>query len=125
MKKIKAFVQIIYLKIINIENLKKIFIFVNIIGENNVKTKNSLVQHEIRCKEKSRPIIYQYNNFNNFGRIPWNKGLTKETDERLKTQGETFKQKYKDGKIKIWSDGLNKETDERIKNSSIKNSKYH
>ena len=84
------------------------------------KNKNSLVQHEIRCKENPDRIIYQYNNFNNFGRIPWNKGLTKETDERLKIQGETFKQKYKDGKIKIWSDGLNKETDERIKNSSIK-----
>lgn len=46
----------------------------------------------------------------NKGHVPWNKGLTKETDKRIK--GYT-----------PWSKGLNKETDERIKEMGIKISK--
>lgn len=78
------------------------------------------------------------------GHIPWSKGLTKETDERLahisllghtwikgltketdervkkmaKKQSETMKTQYKRGKRVVWSEGLTKETDERIKLSS-------
>jgi hypothetical protein len=81
--------------------------------------KNSLVQHEIRCKENPDKIKRRCN-FNYPGKVIWNKGLTKETDERVKKQSETAKQKYKDGENKVWCDGLTKETDERIKNSSIK-----
>lgn len=84
------------------------------------KNKNSLVHHEKLCKENPDRIIYRRDNFNNFGRIAWNKGLTKETDERLKKQSETAKQKYKDGENKVWCDGLTKESDERIKKASIK-----
>lgn len=83
------------------------------------KNKNSLAQHEIRCKENPNRIRCQ-NNLNSLGKIPWNKGLTKETDERIKNQAEKFKQNYKDGKFKVWCDGLTKETDERVNNLSIK-----
>lgn len=42
------------------------------------------------------------------GHIPWNKGLTKETDSRVLNSG--FQKGYKH-----WSKGLTKETDERVK----------
>lgn len=84
------------------------------------KNKNSLAQHEIRCKENPKRINCQCNNFNNCGRIPWNKGLTKESDKRIKNQAEKYKQNYKDGKFKVWCDGLTKETDKRVNNLSAK-----
>lgn len=46
------------------------------------KNRNSLVQHEIRCKENPTRLICN-NNFNIKGRVAWNKGLTKETDPRV------------------------------------------
>ena len=45
-------------------------------------------------------------------RIPWNKGLTKETDERMKKIGNKLKGRQS------WNTGLTKETDERVKKSS-------
>lgn len=47
------------------------------------KNKNSLVQHEIRCKLNPNKINTNIKDFNAKGRIPWNKGLTKETDKRI------------------------------------------
>ena len=50
------------------------------------KNKNSLVQHEIRCKLNPQRINVIFSNFNQrgrkfkSGRTAWNKGLTKETD---------------------------------------------
>lgn len=46
------------------------------------KNKNSLIQHEIRCKENPNKIDTS-NSWNNKNRQVWNKGLTKETDERI------------------------------------------
>lgn len=52
------------------------------------------------------------------GKINWAKGLTSETDERIKKRGEATsigrKKAFNDDKIKIWNIGLTKETDERI-----------
>lgn len=49
----------------------------------------------------------------------WSKGLTKETDIRLKKLGEkgskTKKQLFKEGKLKVWNKELTAETDERVK----------
>lgn len=81
--------------------------------------KNSLVQHEIRCKENPNKIKRRCN-FNYPGKVIWNKGLNKETDKRVKKGYETRRKNYIDGKFKNWSEGLTKETDARIKNSSIK-----
>lgn len=52
------------------------------------KNKNSLVQHEIRCKENPDRINVIVDGFNNKGHECWNNGLTKETDDRLKSMGE-------------------------------------
>lgn len=48
------------------------------------KNKNSLVQHEIRCKLNPNKIqVVNHRGKNNpmHGKSAWNKGLTKETDE--------------------------------------------
>lgn len=60
------------------------------------KNLNSLKQHEIRCKEKPDHITNKGNakHYNS-----WNKGLTKETDIRVKRQGQTFSQRVKEGTI--------------------------
>lgn len=70
------------------------------------KNMNSLKQHEIRCSINPNRIevnsnFIKYNNeLKDKKRIPWNKGLTKENDKRLKKQGETYRQRVKEGKIK-------------------------
>ena len=56
------------------------------------KNKNSLVQHEIRCIKNLDRINVHLSGFNNTGRAAWNKGLTKETDERVKKLGESIRQ---------------------------------
>lgn len=49
------------------------------------KNLNSLKQHEIRCKQNPNRIKYSVpKTFTYKGRIGWSKGLTKETDERVK-----------------------------------------
>lgn len=83
------------------------------------KNKNSLVQHEIRCKLNPNKIISGFEIHNNKiksgERFIWNKGLTKETDERIQNIANTYKNNLKTGKIKHWATGLTKETDERVK----------
>lgn len=55
------------------------------------------------------------------GHIAWNKGLTKETDERLKKIGKKVSKSRKG--IEPWNKGLTKETDERIKKMGENTSK--
>ena len=75
---------------------------------------NSLKQHEIRCKDNPNKINSYIPGFNNKGRISWNAGLTKESDERIKKSSQILKNKYDSGEIKVWSKGLTKENDERL-----------
>ena len=89
------------------------------------KNLNSLKQHEVRCK--SNPDATFKDNLQDYrmkiqsGEIDvWNKGLTKDTDDRVKAQGQTFHNRYVNGEIKVWCDGLTKETDGRIKKSASK-----
>ena len=65
------------------------------------KNLNSLKQHEIRCKENPDRIHINISNRkgNTIPHTSWNKGLTKETDERVKRQGQTYSQRVKDGII--------------------------
>lgn len=49
------------------------------------KNKNSLTQHELRCKENPDHILSIVEGFNNRGRNPWNLGLTKD-DPRVAKQ---------------------------------------
>lgn len=53
------------------------------------KNKNALVQHEVRCKQNLNKIDTSHSFGNNLGRPSWNKGLTKETDARVKQYTET------------------------------------
>jgi len=47
--------------------------------------------------------------------IPWNKGLTKETDERVKKNGETFKNRIKTGEIELYWVGKKHSTESKNK----------
>lgn len=93
------------------------------------KNLNSLKQHEVRCKSnpnaiKNKDSLYEHNLKIKLGEINiWNKGLTKDTDERVKRQGDTCHSRYVNGEIKSWCDGLSKDTDDRIKKYSSKISK--
>lgn len=86
------------------------------------KNANSLRNHERLCKENPNhqvSSIVEYN-IKNQGHPAWNKGLTKETDIRVKRYGETYRKRVKSGKIIPWIRGKTKETDERIALSSKK-----
>lgn len=48
----------------------------------------------------------------------WNKGLTKETSEKVKNNSEKIKNTFNNRDV--WNKGLTKETDERVKNISLK-----
>lgn len=49
------------------------------------KNKNSLAQHECRCKANPKHYLIPDTAFGGIShRAPWNKGLTKDTDERVK-----------------------------------------
>lgn len=56
------------------------------------------------------------------GAIPWSKGKTKETDERLKKLGDSTSagrlEAFKEGRITLWSKGKTKDTDERLKKAA-------
>jgi 5-methylcytosine-specific restriction endonuclease McrA len=53
----------------------------------------------------------------------WNKGLTKETDERVKKCAANMKKTKTKGFYEAWNKGLTKETDERVKQYGKKGSK--
>lgn len=53
------------------------------------KNKNSLAQHELRCRKNANRRCYD--NLKSLGREPWNKGLTLETDERIRLATEKCK----------------------------------
>ena len=92
------------------------------------KNLNSLKQHEVRCKQNPNRILvkdnlYEYrlqhqSDMSTF--IPWNKGLTKDTNESIKSQGERLHNRYVNGELKSWCTGLTKYTDDRIKKYSSK-----
>ena len=63
------------------------------------KNKNSLVQHEIRCKENPNKIESSFVKFNRDREHIWNKGLSKETDDRVLRQSNTIKNRYAAGEI--------------------------
>ena len=60
------------------------------------KNKNSLIQHEIRCKNNPDRQTSVRNKFNNIGRNAWNKGLTKETHERVVKNSLSVKKFYQE-----------------------------
>lgn len=59
------------------------------------KNLNSLKQHERLCKLNPNRVESPFVKFNKERDHTWNKGLTKETDDRVKKQGQTFSQRVK------------------------------
>jgi len=73
------------------------------------KNNNSLRNHERLCRSNPNRQLTYYekygpiNGFNSKGRKAWNKGLTKETDERILKYSETFKRNNKAGLHKLYN----------------------
>ena len=66
-----------------------------------IKKKNS-EKRKLQISEQKEKGTY-INNFHNKNKKPWNKGLTKESDKRLLKQGNTLKERFKNGTlIQIW-----------------------
>ena len=84
------------------------------------KNINSLKQHERLCKFNPNRQESSFVNFNKNRAHAWNKGLTKETDIRVKLNSESISKSYTTGKSITWCKGLSKETDFRIKQMSEK-----
>ena len=62
------------------------------------KNPNSLRNHERLCKENPNHQESSWIKFNH-KRGAWNKGLNKETDERLRKAGQTLSEGYKSGRL--------------------------
>ena len=91
--------------------------------------KNSLVQHEIRCKKNPNKIdfVSGFKIYNESGKGPWNKGLTKETDKRLAKAAETLSEGYSSGRVKHPNKGttMSEEQKQKISKSRKKYLEEH
>ena len=85
------------------------------------KNDNSLRNHERLCKENPNRQLLRINDFNNFGRVAWNKGLTKETDNRILAQA--IKQTGKPGKRGDENPSKRPEVKKKISETCIRKSK--
>lgn len=85
------------------------------------KNTRSLIQHEMRCKN-NKDRIAAVNNFNNYQKIngPWNKGLTKETDDRVLLQSTSLKKYYENHQGSFSGKKHTTETKEKISKSMKK-----
>lgn len=67
------------------------------------KNKSGLFNHEAQCNKNPNRLYFHdstpIQNFNNKGRPAWNKGLTKENDERIRKRGEKLHNRYKNGEL--------------------------
>lgn len=83
---------------------------------------NSLTQHEIRCKNNPDKIESSLDGFNTKGRTAWNKGLTKETDERVLKGAQSLKDCYRSGKLVPYNKGKQQTDETKAKiSASMKN----
>ena len=74
------------------------------------ETNLSLGCHKVRCS--LNPNKKEWNSWRSTS--CWNKGLTKETDERIKKQCERFHDRFVKGEVKIKSHPHSKETKEKL-----------
>lgn len=84
--------------------------------------KISLSQHECRCKENPNRKQSAFIRFNKKHNKAWNKGLTKETDKRVKAGAKTLKESYATGKIENHNKGkkCSNEQKEKTRISTLK-----
>ena len=66
-----------------------------------IKNKGSLAAHEMCCEENPNRIRHKRSPLagQKKGCVPWNKGLSKETDIRVKKLGETISARYQSGEL--------------------------
>lgn len=84
------------------------------------KNENSLRNHERLCKMNPNRQISAFVEYNK-NKIVWNKGLTKEIDERVKKQSETLKNKYDSGELIHYN--KDKKTSDEVKKKISKSIK--
>ena len=82
------------------------------------KNKNSLSNHERLCKRNPDRQLLRRDGFNNFGRDAWNRGLTKETDERVLQRSITLKNRYSSGELVPYNKGSKQSEEVKSKISS-------
>jgi very-short-patch-repair endonuclease len=87
------------------------------------KNKNSLAQHERRCKENPNRIESPFVKFNKDRDHVWNKGLTKNTDERVNKGANTLKNGYSTGRLVNHNKGK-LESEEQKQKISISRKRY-
>jgi very-short-patch-repair endonuclease len=89
--------------------------------------KNSLAQHERFCKNNPNRAESPFVKYNKEKDHVWNKGLAKETDERLAKAAETLSKGYKSGRIKPSNIGiaLSEEQKQKISKSRKKYLEEH
>jgi hypothetical protein len=65
------------------------------------KNKNSLIHHERLCKKNPDRVLtyYEQTGISTLSNRGWNRGLTKETDERVRRNAETLRAGYQEGRI--------------------------
>lgn len=81
------------------------------------KNLNSLKQHEVRCKDNPERIAIVVPKNTTKGRIPWNKGLTKESDLRVKNASVSLSKSIKGRPGHPQSD----ETKQKLREVAIRN----
>ena len=86
------------------------------------KNKNSCKNHERYCKENPNKIESPFVKYNKDKGCAWNKGLTKETDERVAKGANTYKERFANGEI--ISHWVGKKHTEETKRKIAKKSGY-
>lgn len=102
--------------------VKEVIIDMNIDNKNYIcqfcgkeyEKQNALIAHKIRCKLNPNMKFWKSAPEKGKGHKAWNKGLTKETDERLKKAGDTYSKKARRGEYKNLSHLHSKETKELL-----------
>ena len=90
------------------------------------KNANSLRNHERLCKLNPNRQLTKYEKygpipgFNQKGRIPWNKGLTAETNESLANASKKLKEKYSTGQLVAYNPMVDPEVRVKHKESMKK-----
>lgn len=85
--------------------------------------------HPTNCPAVKEKIVsklklaHENGKYENRNWVSWNKGKTKETDERVKRNGENVSKSYKNGNFINWQTGKTKENNESILEQSKKISK--
>ena len=81
-----------------------------------LKSKIALIAHKVRCKQNPNKKHWHTRKGKNVWKDyqSWNKGLSKETDQRLLKTSNTYKKNFKTGKIKNIGHTHTKETKEYL-----------